>query len=284
MAVGHAGPARLEILDAGGAVIRTEDLAAVEGLNRASWDLLYDGPDQPELRTTPPNNPHIWEEPRFQDRDTRPIVHWGIQGPQTRGPIAAPGTYRARVTLGDQVVEQAFEVVKDPALVTTVPELETSTRTQIRVRDDLDRTVDLVNRIEIMRKQIEDQTRAHQGDRGLTDPLAEVDGKLMDVELRLLSRTEMHSDDKWYVEAYGVYLNLVWLSGEVGLGAGDVAGGADHRPTDASLAVLDMIEGRLAEAEDAFRSVMEEDVAAFNRRMAGRLPAITDPAREGSTP
>jgi formiminotetrahydrofolate cyclodeaminase len=41
-----------------------------------------------------------------------------------------------------------------------------------------------------------------------------------------------------------------------------------------------MLEGRLAEAEDAFRAVMEEDVAAFNRRMAGRLPAITDPATE----
>jgi len=280
VAAGHAGPASLEILDAGGAVIRTEQLAAVEGLNRASWDLLYDGPEQPALRTTPPDNPHIWEEPRFQDQDTRPIVHWGIQSPQTRGPIASPGMYRARVTLGDQVAEQAFEVVKDPAVAAPIPELEASTATQVRIRDDLNRTVDLVNRIEVMRKQIEDQTNAHRGDRGLTDPLAAVDGKLLAVELRLLSRTEMHSDDKWYVEAYGVYLNLVWLSGEVGLGAGDVAGGADHRPTDASLTVLDMLEGRLAEAEDAFRAVVEEDVAAFNRRMAGRLPAITDPATE----
>ena len=71
-----------------------------------------------------------------------------------------------------------------------------------------------------------------------------LDKKLFDVELRLLSRTEIHSDDKWYVESYKVYMNLVWLSGEVGTGAGDVAGGAEFRPTDASLGVLAMLEGR----------------------------------------
>ena len=278
VAAGKAGPAKLEILGATGSPIRTEELRAVEGLNRASWDLLYDGPDQPELRTTPPDNPHIWEEPRFQDKDTRPIVHWGIQGPQTRGPIASPGVYTARLTLGDQVVEQPFEVVKDPYLDAPEADLEASTATQVRIRDDLDRTVDVINRLEVMRKQIQDQLAAHDGHRDLTGPLAELDDKLMDVELNLITRTEMHSDDKWYVEAYGVYLNLVWLSGEVGLGAGDVAGGAEHRPTDASLAVLDMIEARLNDTEHAFRQALDEDVATFNRRMQGKLEPIKDPA------
>ncbi len=277
VAAGKAGSATLEIVDAGGSPIRTQELQAVEGLNRAAWDLLYDGPDQPALRTTPPDNPHIWEEPRFDDRDTRPIVHWGIQGPQTRGPIAAPGVYTARLTLGNQVVERPFEVVKNPYLEAPTADLVASTATQVRIRDDLDRTVDLVNRLEVMRKQIEDGLRVHDGDRSLTAPLADLDDTLLDVELRLLSRTEMHSDDKWYVEAYGVYLNLVWLSGEVGLGAGDVAGGADHRPTNASLEVLDMIEGRLNDAEHAFQEALDQDVAAFNRRMAGKLEAITDP-------
>ena len=43
---------------------------------------------QVELRTIPPDNPHIWEEARFKGKDTRPIVHWGIQQP------AAPGAAR----------------------------------------------------------------------------------------------------------------------------------------------------------------------------------------------
>lgn len=277
VAAGRAGPAKLEILSAAGAPVRTMELRAVEGLNQATWDLLYDGPAQPELRTIPPDNPHIWEEARFEDRETRPIVHWGIQSPQRRGPIAAPGIYTARLTLGDQVAEQPFEVVKDPYLEAPVADLEASTETQVRIRDDLNRTVDLVNRLEIMRKQIQDQLAEHEGNGTLTTPLSELDERLMDVELNLITRTEMHSDDKWYVEAYGVYLNLVWLSGEVGLGAGDVAGGADHRPTNASLEVLDMIEQKLTETEHDFQEALENDVAGFNRRFGGQLEPITDP-------
>ena len=39
----------------------------------------------------------------------------------------------------------------------------------------------------------------------------------------------MTSDDKYFQQAYRVYMNLIWLNGEVGPGAGDVAGGADFR-------------------------------------------------------
>jgi hypothetical protein len=79
----------------------------------------------------------------------------------------------------------------------------------------------------------------------------------------------MHSDDKWYVEAYKVYLNLVWLSGMVGGGASDVQGGADHRPTDASLEALGWMEKDLAAAERDYATLMEKDLPAFNRANAG---------------
>ena len=48
------------------------------GLNRTSWDLRYEAPPLVALRTTPPENPHIWEEPRFQGQETRAITHWGL--------------------------------------------------------------------------------------------------------------------------------------------------------------------------------------------------------------
>ena len=105
-----------EILDANGAVIRTLERPGRAGLNRATWDLRYDGPAQVELRTMPPDNPHIWEEARFKGRDTRPIVHWGIQGPQRQGPIAAPGRYTVRMSVGGQTMTQPFEVIGDPKL------------------------------------------------------------------------------------------------------------------------------------------------------------------------
>jgi hypothetical protein len=45
----------------------------------------------------------------------------------------------------------------------------------------------------------------------------------------------MHSDDKWYVEKYKLYMNLVWMLAEVGGSGGDVAGGVAYPPTKSAL-------------------------------------------------
>jgi len=71
-------------------------------------------------------------------------------------------------------------------------------------------------------------------------------------------------------------MNLVWLSAEAGTGGGDVAGGAEYRPTDASVAVLEGIEQDLAAAKAAFAAVTTKDVATFNKTMKGKLPAIAE--------
>ena len=92
----------------------------------------------------------------------------------------------------------------------------------------------MVNTIEVMRKQLEDVTKAYKNDRSkeaLLKQVAEMDKKLFDVEAKLLEPAQMTSDDKYFQQAYRVYMNLIWLNGEVGPGAGDVSGGADF-PAD----------------------------------------------------
>jgi hypothetical protein len=99
------------------------------------------------------------------------------------------------------------------------------------------------------------------------------------VEYQLVTKSDMMSDDKYYPEQYRVYQNLIWLNGVVGLGAGDVAGGAEYKPTPASMQVLEQIEGALAKAKSDFETLMATDVPAFNKAMAGKVPPITDTAR-----
>jgi len=270
-----AGPVTFQILNDHGEVIRTFEAQGAEGLNTARWDLLYDGPEQVELRTIPPYDPHIWEEARFLDQETRPIVHWGIGGPQRQGPIGTPGEYTVRMTVGGVTQTRPFTVLKDPAIPTSTADMAASTRTQIRIRDGINRTVEMINRLEIMRKQVED-LRVEQGGEALA-ALEGLDGKMLDAELHFLSVTDLHSDDKWYVEAYKVYMQYVWLSGEVALGAGDVLGGAEYRPTDAAMEWLEAIEGELEVGAAAFQQVIDTDVPAFNREWAGRLPEIVVP-------
>jgi hypothetical protein len=271
-----ASPVTLEILDSAGTVIRTLTSNGRAGLNRVAWDLRYEPSQQVALRTTPPDNPHIWEEPRFKGRTTRPIVHWGIQGPQRTGPTAAPGKFTVRMTAGGTALTRPFEIVKDPAIPSSDADMQANTAMQIRIQKAINETADLVNRLEVVRRQVEDHLKANAGKPAVEKALKDFDKKALDVELRLVSRSDLHSDDKWYVEAYKVYLNLLWFFGDVGPGASDVAGGAEYKPTDQALQIFDMLEKELAAARTAFATLMTTELPAFNKAMAGKVPQLTD--------
>ena len=55
-----------------------------------------------------------------------------------------------------------------------------------------------------------------------------------------------------------------------------MAGGAEYRPTEQAVQIFDMLEKELSEARVAFNTLMATDLPAFNKAMAGKLPAVTD--------
>ena len=248
-----AGPLKVEIADASGAAARTMEVTGRAGLNRLSWDMRYDAPRLVALRTTPSENPHIWDEPRFRGQETRPVTHWGLAQAQV-GALAAPGKYTIKVTAGGQMLTQPFEILKDPQIVSSEADLVASTEMQKRIIRDLNETSDMVNHLETVRREIQDKLKAAQG---VTASLRETDAQLANTEFKLLERSSALSDDKYFVQAYKVYSNLIWLNGAVGTGAGDEAGGADYRPTDAQVAVLQMIEKDLAVARAEYQAMIK---------------------------
>ncbi len=263
-------PVKVEILDGGGKAIRElrNNPARTDIINRATWDLRYEPPHLVAQRTTPAENPHLWEEPRFRGAETRPVTHWGIAQAQV-GPMVVPGKYSVRLTVDGQSFTQPLEILADPNFTATQADLEASLKLQLRIREDISATSDMVNQIEAMRKQLDDMQkglRAQKKD-DLVKVIAEMDKKMQDVEFKLIEKASSTSDDKYYVESYKVYLNLIWLNAEVGPGGGDVAGGADFRPTDASPAVLEAIEKDMTAAKAEFKNLMEKEVPAFNRAM-----------------
>ncbi len=267
-------PARvnLTILDAQGKTVREyKNIAAHAGLNRHNWDLRYEPPKLVKLRTDAPGNAFIWEEPRFRHAESRPITHWGIQQAQV-GPIVAPGKYTAKLTVAGKDYSEPLQILKSPKTAATEAELAESVKLQLRIRDDINQTSDMVNQLEWTRKQIDDVQKMLRAENGKPDLLKSVQSmnqKLSNVEYLFISKTDANSDDKYYSEPYKVYLNLIWLNGEVGTGAGDVAGGADFPPTQTSIAVLDSVEKDLTAAQAQYRALMSKELPAFNRAMAG---------------
>ena len=94
-----------------------------------------------------------------------------------------------------------------------------------------------------------------------------MDKKMQSVEYKLVSKALTTSDDKYFISAYKIYFNLMWLNGEAGTGAGDVAGAADYGPTDTARQLLQNIETDLAAAKAEYQSLMTKDVPAFNKSL-----------------
>ncbi|HLH40551.1 MAG TPA: hypothetical protein VKX39_15475 [Bryobacteraceae bacterium] len=277
------GPVQAQIVDADGKVVR--DLRvnqARAGLNRTVWDLRYDPPKLVELRTTPEENPHIWEEPRFRGRDWRPITHWGADQAEV-GPVAAPDKYTVKLSVDGETYTQPLEIVRDPSSHASDVEIQEAVKLQLRIRDDINTTSAMINNIEFMRKQMEDVERMLRADSSksqLLKSVLDMDQKMQSVEYKLVSKALTTSDDKYFIAAYKIYFNLIWLNGEVGTGAGDVAGGADYGPTDTARNLTDMIEKDLAAAKIEYRSLMDKDVPAFNKSLVANGVTPVSPNNE----
>jgi hypothetical protein len=200
----------------------------------------------------------------------------------------------------------------DPRVPTSQADIESSVKTQLRIREDITRASDTINQIEWLRKQIEvietmlrppkkkEKERppsAEPDDFDEPEPapaedeaqskrkvellktVEEMDKKLQTIEFKLVTRSQINSDDKYFVEADKVYLNLIWLNAEVGTGGGDVAGGADFAPTDTALGLLQTMETELAGAVADLEKLIEQDLPTFNHTLAeNNLAVVTDTA------
>ena len=282
------GPVSIEILDSAGTVVsKLPNGTGRPGLNRVNWDMHYEAPRSVALRTTPDENPHIWEEPRFMNVDSRPITHWGLAQAEV-GPIAAPGKYTVKLTVDGQSYTQPLEILRTPDSHGSDADLQSSVRLQLKVRDDITTVSDMTNQIEWMRKQLEDQQKTVQGKGDLLKALDGINAKLKDVEYKLITRADALSDDKYFQTAYNLYQNFIWLNGEIGTGAGDVAGSGDYGPTETAIGLVFDLERQLKAVQTEYKDVMEKDVPAFNQQIqaGGLAPLKTTgapppPARTG---
>jgi photosystem II stability/assembly factor-like uncharacterized protein len=309
---------QFEILDSQGAVIRkikpveAEDL--VVGLNRVEWDLRHDSPRVVEMRTVAPDNSQVWDEPRFRETGSRHVTHWGSE-PAEVGPIAAPGSYTVRLKVDGQTLTQPLTILSDPHGPGSPADIEASVKTLIRIRDDISHVADLVNRIEWLRRQLEtikamlqpsksedrpeppiaeendeydghpskapepELTEAQQRTKTeILEATMDFDGRLEGVESRLVSQALRNSDDKYFVEPYGTYLDLIWLNAEVGTGGGDVAGSADFAPRTVQLDLLKSYEDQAQSAYTDYETVLRDKLPQLNQTLthAALAPLVAE--------
>ncbi|HET9014256.1 MAG TPA: glycosyl hydrolase [Thermomicrobiaceae bacterium] len=218
------------------------------GANRFVWDLRY---------------------PDAHDVDP-PAILWAGS---TRGPLAVPGRYQVRLTVGDQSYSQPFEVRKDPRIAATQQELETQFALMLRIRDKLSETHDAVTQIRALRAQAEDWSRRAAGQpngeqvvaaaKALGETLTAVEEELIQVKSK-----EMEDPLNFPIRLNNKLAAL-----------GSIVDTADAQPTDQAQQTYSELAGAIDQQLGELREVLADDVARFNALVREvNLPALALPS------
>ncbi len=268
---GAAGPVKIQILDDGGDVVRTLDQRGRAGINRIMWDLRYEAPNAPRLRTPPPELPWVETGPD----GSRRLRTWDLDlnGGQ-RGPLVVPGTYTARISVGDHVLETAVEVLKDPHSAGTLDDIRQQVAMSLEMRGELERIGKMIDHLEWVREQVEDAQAFFEKDSTAAETAQAAEdfrAKLLDVEGRLFDVHLSGAREDAFRNPMKLYGRMSALASDVG------ASSSDFRPTDQQVEVHGILQERLEEASKLMDALLSSDLPTLNAKLAERsFPIISD--------
>jgi len=250
----------IQILDAGGKVVRTLKQVPSAGINRIWWDLQSDSTPEARLRTSPLLAPWFAVKP-----DGTPAPGVG-----RFSPLASPGTYHVKVTVHGQSSEQPLVVLKDPNTGASDEDLRTQAAVLADVLADIDTTVVLINRVELLRGQLGSLRATLKGDSATADVRAagdSLDRTLLALEENLFQvRVTGRGQDllRWPMK---LAEQLLYLAQSVT--------SSDFAPTGSQRAVQQLLHGQVVENRARLDQVIVRDVAAFRQFLRSRnLPNL----------
>lgn len=262
-------PISLEFLDPSGEVIRTFSSKKEKGSEEdSSGDNRRHGGGGGSKTASAKAGMNIFRwDMRYPDaQDVPGSVMWGGS---IRGPQAVPGTYTARLTIGDKALTSPLTIASDPRHNATLEDYQVQFDLLITIRDAVDESHAAVNQIRDVRKQINSVTAKAKEIDGM-DSIIEagksLNTKLTSVEEKLLQTKAKSRQDPLN---YPIRLNnkLAALSGVVSRSIG--------RPTDQSYSVFIDLNDQLQVQLTKFKELLEVDVPEFNQLVRDHdIPAI----------
>ncbi len=235
----------LTVLDAGGQVVRTLQGTKNAGINRVWWDLRSDSTKAARLRTAP-----------LYDAELRlgPEGWRAAPGVGRMTVLVPPGTYTVKLKVGGQELSQQLVVRKDPNSGGSDAEIQTQAKLLGALQGDLTSAVDMINRIEVVRSQLQNLRSLLPPDlRARADSLEKkftgIENSLID--LRLTGRGQ--DDVRW----------PTMLAGQLAYLAQGIAS-SDFAPTMQQTEVSQLLEGQLKTVGTQLDGLLNQDLAQFN--------------------
>ena len=178
------------------------------------------------------------------------------------GPLALPGTYTARLSVGDWSMEQPFNLVKDPRVKTSQRDLKAQFDLMLAIQAKLNEIVVGVNASRSIKKRIADWSERLAGNDDAASIISAAERltkKLDKVEAELVQKE---------LTSFGDALNYREKLFEKLNGLPPVVRSADSKPTQQSHDVFDKLSAQADEQLTALQALVDGDLAKINAKLA----------------
>ena len=231
---------------------REPRIQAKRGMNRFDWNMRYPG-----ARRVP------------GDKTTAESL---------RGPLAPPGRYQVRLTLGERSQTRAFDLVKDPRVAATQADFDAQFGLLIAIRDKLSETHDGVNRLRSARAQAREWANRAKGtsaERPVADAADALIAKLDGAESALIQTEYRGARDR-------LHLPIRWNAKLAGLAP--VVSAADFAPPRQAYDVFADYSEKLDAHFAALNKTLSEDLDEFRNLLAELEVSSIVPSAEPFAP
>ena len=262
---------RIEILDSANHVVRKYSSLKVEesdeprdpddkkpenqikpeaGVNRFVWDLRYEGANRVP-------GYYLWE---YKEG--------------ARGPLALPGQYQVRLTVGGKTQTAPLELRLDPRVKVEQADLQKQFDMLMQIRGELNRVYAAVNQIEDVREQsvgLKKRLADDDASRAVAAAADDLEKKLVAVRDPLINLKISANEDSL---AYHPQLD-----GQLAFLAMIVGSGSDSAPTEAAVHRFAELQKQVDEALSGWSNVQKTDVANFQKLVTDHgVQAVVVPA------
>ena len=224
-------------------VVRKLDVKKfTKGVNRIMWDLRYEPTTIPKLRVDPDGVDWV----KYNSDGWRPLRTWDLDVNAGKlGPLAVPGQYSVTLKIDGKEYSNKFEVLKDPNTIGTLTDINDQFQFLFTLRNTINETVDLINKIENIRFDLQNNERSSRSKK-LERELYRIESNLFDTKLTGAREDAFRNPNK-------IYGRLAALGSDL------TRFGSDFKPTDQQVEVYNVLSNRLIEQKKDFDKVMKNE-------------------------
>lgn len=221
----------------------SQKVSAEEGMNRFIWSMRY-----PDAERVPG------------------AIYWGAM---FNGPVAVPGPYRVRLTVGEKSLTHTWEWKKDPRLSTTQEEFQEQFDLLMKIRDKVTEVNQSINQLRDVKKQMDKllkKIKDHEKSQEIGEAGRILKKKLTAIEdILIQSKSESHQDPLNYP---------IMLDNKIAAIA-YVVSSAEARPTDQSWELFKELSANADACIRKLNKILESDLASFNKMVRkADIPSI----------